>query len=75
MDNFGWVNVKDDGVPNFCVFGFHTGNKVMFRAGDGEHTGIYQGWGGFSTGTGDAFDLYDVGFEEGGVKRLLTGSR
>ncbi len=64
MDIWNWISVKDGGIPNFCMFGFHTGHKVMFRAGDGDHTGIYQGYGGFSTNESGEFVSYDVGFED-----------
>ena len=60
-----WIDCKTGGIPNFCIHGFHTGRKIRFKAGDGEHEGIYHGYGGFQADdkTGGLEDLYDVGFE------------
>lgn len=51
-----WIT---DGVPNFCVHGFHTGRKVKFKLSDGrEIVDIYQGYGIF--GTGDGYNWMDL---------------
>lgn len=40
-------------LPDFTVYGFHTGKQLEYRLKDGtEHVGIYQGWGVFGTGEG-----------------------
>lgn len=45
-----WIT---DGVPNFCVHGFHTGRKVKFKLSDGQEVvDIYQGYGIFGIGNG-----------------------
>jgi len=59
-----WISVEDDGLPDFRIHGFHTDRKVKFKAGDGEHEGIYHGYGGFAAdGKCELKDLYDAGFE------------
>ncbi len=58
-----WIDIEDEGLPNFKIYGFQTGKKIKFRAGDGEHLGIYQGWGVFADENKlSTTDLYDVGF-------------
>jgi len=59
-----WINIEYEGLPNFCIHGFHTDRKVRFKAGDGEHVGIYHGWGGFADEKKLGLEhIYDAGFE------------
>jgi hypothetical protein len=51
-----WIEIEKDGLPDFTIYGFHTGRHVDVRHAGGEalHQ-IYQGWGIF--GSGDGFHL------------------
>ena len=57
-----WISVAEEGPPNFIEYGFQTRKKMLFKAPDGEHEGLYWGWGVFfADGKGDIEDSYDVG--------------
>ena len=53
-----WKEIKKEGLPNFIIYGFHTGKKLMVRSIDGSETEtIYQGYGLFGNGI-SMFDGY-----------------
>jgi len=47
-----WIDIESQGLPDFRVYGFHTGRMVEVRLTDGtEYTVFYHGYGIFGDGT------------------------
>jgi YD repeat-containing protein len=54
-----WINIKNEGYPDFRIFGFHTGLQVEVRRDDGREMVVrYDGYGRFFVKT------FNDGFED-----------
>jgi YD repeat-containing protein len=54
-----WINIKNEGYPDFRIFGFHTGLQVEVRRDDGREMVVrYDGYGRFFEKT------FNDGFED-----------
>lgn len=48
-----WIELTDRTMPNFTIYGYHTGKLIQVRRESGlELKTIYQGWGLFGDGNG-----------------------